>query len=228
MVFKQKAVAGKGKKIALFISLFLFCPLVCLLSQTPPLSIISNNAEKYQIHIKRTLEPLTLDGQLTEKTWQSAETALNFWQQKPVDDKLASRRTEVRLAYDDYNLYITATYFDSLPYFIGILKRDNYGMSDEFSVLTDPNSQKANGFGFGVNVMNAQTEVLLTTGNADATWDNKWSSHVSRYADKWIVEMAIPFKTLRFKDGNNQWGIQFARNVTLANVRSEVVMKCYF
>ena len=70
-------------------------------------------------------------------------------------------------------------------------------MSDEFSVLTDPNSQKANGFGFGVNVMNAQTEVLLTTGNADATWDNKWSSHVSRYADKWIVEMAIPFKTLR-------------------------------
>lgn len=116
---------------------FVFC------LKLPPLSIIGNNGEKYQIHIKRTLEPLTLDGQLTEKTWQSAETALNFWQQKPVDDKLASRRTEVRLAYDDYNLYITATYFDSLPYFIGILKRDNYGMSDEFSVLTDPNSQKA-------------------------------------------------------------------------------------
>jgi hypothetical protein len=182
-----------------------------LRSQNTPLSINSNNSEKYKIHINRTTEPITLDGLLNEKTWATAEVAQNFWQQRPVDDKPASRKTEVRLAYDDRNIYVAAICYDSLPYFTTTLKRDNFGDSDEFAVLLDPNGQKANGFGFGVNVLNAQTEVLLTGSDANGTWDNRWSSSVSREADKWMVEMVIPFKTLRFKDGNKNWGIQFVR-----------------
>ncbi len=199
------------KKIAFYLLLLLVGYNTILFSQTTPLSISGNNAEKYRIHIKRTLQPITIDGDLSENIWQSGDMAQSFWQQKPVDDKPASRKTEVHLAYDDHNLYVAAICYDSVPYFIGTLKRDNYGLSDEFAVLIDPNSQKANGFAFGVNVMNAQTEALLTTGRADATWDNKWSSQVIRFADKWVVEMAIPFKTLRFKDGNTIWGIQFVR-----------------
>lgn len=188
-------------------------------SQNTPLSINTTNAEKYQIHIKRASESITIDGVLNETTWKTSEIAQNFWQQQPVDDKPASRRTEVRIAYDAINIYVAAVCYDSTPYFISTLKRDNYGKSDEFAVLIDPNGQKANGFSFGVSVMNAQTEVLIAGGDTDASWDNKWSSAVSREADKWTVEMAIPFKTLRFKDGNTQWGIQFIREDPGTNER---------
>jgi hypothetical protein len=91
--------------------LFSICILLkfnILQSQSTPLSINANNAEKYKIHITRTTEPITLDGLLKEAIWQTAEVAQNFWQQKPVDDKPASRRTEVRLAYDDRNIYVAA------------------------------------------------------------------------------------------------------------------------
>jgi Domain of unknown function (DUF5916)/Carbohydrate family 9 binding domain-like len=180
-------------------------------------SINSNNAEKYKLHITRTSEPITLDGQLTEKIWQTAEVAQSFWQQKPVDDKPASRRTEVRLAYDDRNIYVAAICYDSVPYFINTLKRDNYGQADDFAILLDPNGQKASGFGFAVNVMNAQTEVLLTDGDVNNTWDNRWSSAVNREVGRWTVEMMIPFKTLRFKEGIKNWGIQFLRDDPGAN-----------
>lgn len=72
----------------------------------------------------------------------------------------ASKKTEVWLTYDSEFLYIAAKCYDELPYTIETPKRDNFDTSDEFAVLLDPNGQKASGFGFGVNVMNAQTEIL--------------------------------------------------------------------
>ena len=49
-------------------------------------------------------------------------------------------------------------------------------------------------------------------GKVDLSWDNKWISKVKRYPDRWILEMAIPFKTLRYKKGIIRWGINFSRN----------------
>ncbi len=183
-----------------------FLPLAAATAGNPP-----NNADIYQYRIARTTTPISVDGELNEATWQSAQVATDFWKQQPVDDQRASRRTEVRLVHDGQTLYLAATCYDSAGYFINTLKRDNYGKSDEFALLLDPQGQKTNGYGFGVNALGAQTEVLLTNEDADESWDNRWFSAVRRYPDRWTVEMAIPFKTLRFKDGEMRWGINFIR-----------------
>lgn len=178
----------------------------------------AGNAEVYQIHIKQASGPVEIDGQIAEPAWQILPAARNFWQQQPIDDKPASQQTEVRLCYDERFLYIAATCYDKQPYFINTLKRDNYEGSDEFAVFLDPNGQKANGYAFGVNAMNAQTEALMSApDNGDPSWDNRWTSAVSRSEDHWTVEIAIPFKTLRFKEGSTQWGIQFTRTDPGAN-----------
>ena len=57
----------------------------------------------------------------------------------------------------------------------------------------------------------AVTEALITPGDGDPGWDNKWKVAVANYPDHWTVEMAIPFKTLRFKKDNKIWGINFLR-----------------
>jgi hypothetical protein len=71
--------------------------------------------------------------------------------------------------------------------------------------------KKANGFGFGVNANNAQTEVLLSVNDPDISWDNRWYSAVGRDDEKWVVEMKIPLKSIRFSSDNTIWKVNFGR-----------------
>ena len=71
--------------------------------------------------------------------------------------------------------------------------------------------------------MGVQREGLLSNGGSfgvSTAWDNRWFSKVSRQANGWVVEMAIPFKTIRFKEGVTQWGINFSRNDLKRNENS--------
>src|SRR5690606_38510009 len=48
-------------------------------------------------------------------------------------------------------------------------------------------------------------------GKVDVSWDNIWFSQVRNYEDRWIFEMAVPFKTIRYKHGEKVWGVNFSR-----------------
>ena len=72
---------------------------------------------------------------------------------------------------------------------------------------------QTNGFTFGTNAAGAQWDgTMYEGGKVDLSWDNIWYSKVKRYPDHWILEIAIPFKTLRYKKGITRWGINFSRN----------------
>ena len=77
----------------------------------------------------------------------------------------------------------------------------------------DPFNDLTNGFTFGTNAAGAQWDgTMYEGGKVDLNWDNKWISKVKNYDDKWILEMAIPFSSIRYKNGINKWGINFSRN----------------
>ncbi|PCJ84082.1 MAG: hydrolase [Flavobacteriales bacterium] len=178
-----------------------------------------NTKEKPAIQIKKAVSEIKIDGELNETDWQNAAIAKDFFQSFPADTSFAETKTEVRLTYDDKNLYVAAHCYDEFPekdYIIQSLKRDfSYPVSDAFAVFIDPFDDKLNGFSFSVNPLGAQREGLLQGGAAmgvTTNWDNKWYSKVTRHNDKWVVEMAIPFKTIRYKPGISMWGINFSRN----------------
>ena len=176
----------------------------------------SDNKEKYQIKIQRTSETILLDGKLEEAVWKTADMATDFWIKIPVVKKGATPKTEVQLTYDDKNIYIGITCYDTDEYIIQTLKRDkNYWDSDAIGVVLDPIGESSNGFMFGVSPLGVQMEALISTSgggtNWDNNWDNKWYSATHRSLDHWTVEMAIPFKTLRF-DSQTEWGVNFIRN----------------
>ncbi|OJW74289.1 MULTISPECIES: DUF5916 domain-containing protein [unclassified Spirosoma] len=172
--------------------------------------------ESYQLHINRATSPITVDGLVEEAAWQAAEVATNFWMVLPMDTSRARVRTDVRMAYDDHNIYLSAICYHGYvegPYMVESLRRDwAFVKNDNFIFFMDTFDDQTNGFTFGTNAAGAQWDGLLYEGGkANLSWDNKWHSVVKNYADRYVLELAIPFKTIRYKKGITRWGINFSR-----------------
>lgn len=208
LVFYLSCIVNiKHKKWNSFLCIFLIIQLVVAQTkQSPSLSIAKTNVE------------IKIDGVLDEVVWQQADKASDFIQVFPSDTSLAKTKTEVMLTYDDKNLYVAAICYDSIPgnYVIQSLKRDfSYPVSDAFAIFIDPFDDKTNGFCFTVNPLGVQREGLISNGGGfgvTTAWDAKWFSEVTRSQGKWVVEMAIPFKSIRYKSDITKWGINFGRN----------------
>ena len=192
-----------------------FFSLISLLIGSSSLLAQKKN-EAYQLHIARAASPIVIDGTVDEPAWQAAEVANNFWMVLPMDTSRANVRTDVRMTYDDHNVYLSAVCFHGNvagPYIVESLRRDwAFVKNDNFIFFMDPFDDQTNGFTFGTNAAGAQWDGLLYEGGkANLSWDNKWTSVVRNYPDRYVVEMAIPFKTIRYKKGISRWGINFSR-----------------
>lgn len=176
--------------------------------------------DKPSLYITRTDELILIDGVLDEETWEKAEVTSPFNQRFPADTSLAIYQTEIRMAYNSQFVFVGAICHDNPEgdYVVNSLRRDFDGFgNDFFAVVIDPFLDQVNGFEFAVSPYGAQRESLITNGGngrdaAATSWDNKWYSKVSRFDDHWVVEMAIPFKTLRYREGVSEWNINFVRN----------------
>lgn len=177
------------------------------------------NAQKknnnYKLRIHKTTEPIVIDGAMNETAWQEAETADNFFMVLPMDTSKARVITEIKMTYDKENLYIIAVCHlqKKVQYIVESLRRDfAFSKNDNFIFFLDPFNDLTSGYTFGVNAAGAQWDgMLYEGGKADLNWDNKWISVVKNYDDKWIFEAAIPFKTIRYKNGITSWGVNFSR-----------------
>jgi hypothetical protein len=172
--------------------------------------------DAYQLRIHRAPSPIVIDGSAHEPAWQSAEVVSNFWMVLPMDTGRANVRTDVRMAYDDDHLYLSAICYHGNvpgPYMVESLRRDwAFGNNDNFIFFLDTFDDQTNGFTFGVNAAGAQWDGLLYEGGkANLSWDNKWTSAVKTYEDRYELEIAIPFKSIRYKKGITRWGVNFSR-----------------
>ena len=178
----------------------------------------------FSIHITKTDETFTIDGKGDESTWQTAEPATDFFMVLPMDDRKATQPSEVKMAYDDRQLYLLAT-FHKTPgnsYTVESLRRDfTFGGNDNFLLFMDPFNNQTTGFSFGANAYGAQWDGTMSNGGSiDLNWDSKWVSEVQLYDDKWVVEMAIPFKSIRYEKGVKEWGVNFSRLDLSTNEKS--------
>ena len=180
---------------------------------------------QFELLIRKTTEPVVIDGVMNDAAWQESETADNFFMVLPMDTSKARINTQVKMSYDKENLYIIAICHLPVkrPYMVESLRRDfNFGKNDNFIFFLDPFNDLTNGYTFGANAAGAQWDgTLYEGGKADLNWDNKWVSVAKNYEDKWIFEAAIPFKTIRYKKGITEWGVNFSRlDITAAEKSS--------
>ena len=171
--------------------------------------------DAFRLNIRKTTSPVTIDGIANEQAWKDADVTSDFYMILPMDTSLAKVRSEVQMTYDEKNIYIVVTCHNSMegPFFVESLRRDfSFGKNDNFLIAIDPFNNQTTGFAFGANAAGAQWDGTMSNGNnVDLNWDNKWVSEVKQDADKWVFELAIPFKTIRYKAGVTEWGINFGR-----------------
>ncbi len=182
------------------------------------------NRAGYVLHIHKAAGTFHIDGQLDEPDWLSAEVAGDFWRVQPIDTGYATTTTEVRMSYDDRNLYFGIVCHERVPgpNIIASLRRDfGFGANDNFLLFIDTYNDQTNGFSFGASAGGAQWDGIQSNGGTVALdWDCKWTSAVKQYPDYWIIEMQVPFRNLQFKEGIDQWGINFSRMDVKANEKS--------
>src|SRR5215217_5320424 len=174
------------------------------------------------IRIRRITEPIKIDGRLDEPAWTETAIAADFRQQEPNEGTPASEKTEVRVLFDEKNLYVGIHAFDSEPARINsreLVRDASFSNDDKVEILLDTYHDRRNAYRFTVNPLGTQQDALITDEGRDInlSWDAPWVSAARIDQTGWIVEIAIPLTTLRFKEGASTWGLNFARIVRRKN-----------
>ena len=169
--------------------------------------------------------PIVVDGLLDEQAWSQAVAMTETWIQTVPDPGMpASQPTILRVVYDQETLYIGAVLFDEDPYSLSIpgLEQDfDTPNSDMFGVSLDTYLDRQNAFLFAVNPAGALWDAQAFNDQRDISpaWEGIVDVRTSINDSTWVVEMAIPFATLRFNpvDGDQLWGVNFSRRVRRRN-----------
>ena len=164
---------------------------------------------------------IKVDGRLDDAGWQGTPDIPIDFEYTPGDNTPAPVRSVCHITFDHDNLYLGCAGFDPRPQEIRARRfdRDNVNrlvLDDHFVFLIDPFNDQRRAFQFRVNALGAQAEAVLSTaeGYEDWSWDAIWAS-AGRLTDTGFeVEVAIPFKSLRFPktDDVQTWGILLERS----------------
>ncbi|HEX4950501.1 MAG TPA: DUF5916 domain-containing protein [Blastocatellia bacterium] len=190
-----------------------FCIALCWLGQWQA------NAETpatKRMSVAFTTEKITLDGLLDEAAWAQTQALDNILQREPKQEVPATEQTEVKLLADKDNLYIGVTCYDSEPEkVVGTqMARDAaLEIDDSVAILLDTFHDRRNAFYFATNPAGALIDGLIVENarTINFNWNGIWNVRAKRTAQGWSAEFAIPFKTLSFNPGQDDWGFNFSR-----------------
>jgi len=203
--------------------------LVCLLStpvaaQQPPVppEVVSRDAEGHAVlRTTRLPSPMTFDGRLDEPFYETIRGASDFLQQEPVEGSPASDKTEVWVFFDDKNIYFSARLWETHPdrRVTSDMRRDSSNLynNDHIGVLFDTFEDGRNGFGFSSNAQGGMFDWQVTNEQPSNNWNGLWEVRTAVFDQGWTAEFVIPFRSMRFKEGSEQWGINVRRMVRWRN-----------
>ncbi|MCK3683827.1 DUF5916 domain-containing protein [Maribellus sp. YY47] len=187
-------------------------------------SVISTFNKDYVYHVKKARSEIRIDGVIDEADWLAAQKADKFFKVLPVDTGLASQPSTMMMTYDDKALYVAQIFYDTIPgkRVMESFRRDFvFGNNDNLLIFFDTFLDQTNGFSFGVSASGAKWDGTMSNGSAvSLDWDCKWESKTKHYDDRWVTEMRIPFKSVRYPAGSKRWYTNFSRLDLKSNEKS--------
>lgn len=173
------------------------------------------------LEARRASAPLVLDGVLNDAVWAEADSSDGvFYQSVPEQGLPSSERTVVRVLYDDDRLYVGAVMHDRRPEALvaaGLEQDFATQDSDIFGVALDTYWDRRNAFLFAVNPAGAlfDAQAFNDQQSVNRAWEGEVEVATSVGAHGWTAEIAIPFRTLRFREssGTQTWGVNFSRRI---------------
>jgi Domain of unknown function (DUF5916) len=189
-----------------------------------PGTITRDDRRRPTVRAIKLTEEFTLDGQLDERVYHENEPFGDFIQVVPQNGELASERTDVWVTYDDRNIYVSARVFDSAPpeqWVANEYRRDTNQLrnNDQIGVGFDTFYDRRSGFMFYANPLGGFSDYsIVDEGAPNTDWNPVWRVRTGRFDGGWTVEMAIPFRSIRYTSGTNMvWGFQMRRAIRRKN-----------
>jgi hypothetical protein len=215
--------------------LAVFFPLVL---SAQPIIDISNPGERPLTQASQLEKPPKIDGNvLQDEVWQSMPVLDQLWQSRPNAGHLASEKTEIRIAYNNQTLFLSAVCYDAAPEKLVVTdaRRDaSLDNTDAIIFIFDTYNDGQNGFMFGTNSVGAEYDAQVDNegqgnfssnrqqggmiGGFNLNWDASWTvkTEVGDYG--WSAEFAIPLRTIRYNPGTDKtWGLNIRRNIRKTN-----------
>ena len=175
----------------------------------------------------RLAEPIVLDGKLDDPIYSRVKSVSGFIQQEPDEGEPASEETEAWIFFDDRNFYVSVRCWDSHPerMIANEMRRDhnNIFRNESIVLVLDTDYDRRNGFYFATNPLGALRDQSVGDEgqNNNADWNTVWDVGASMDDRGWVFEMAVPFKSLRFKNiGPQVWSFNLRRIVAWKNERT--------
>jgi hypothetical protein len=172
------------------------------------------------IQVPRFEQAPVIDGKLDDEIWKKAALLKDFQQIQPGDNIAPSQPAEVRIGYDAKVLYI-AFYCPDEPNKVRatVAKRDNIFADDYVGMFIDTFNDKRKAYALFFNPLGIQADGILTdNGNEDYSPDIVMESKGTVSEEGYTIEIAIPFKSLRFEAGKGKlWGAHFFRRIQRFN-----------
>ncbi|NNL79482.1 MAG: carbohydrate binding family 9 domain-containing protein [Flavobacteriaceae bacterium] len=190
------------------------------------IGLIASNAfsQNKSVTVKYISETITLDGVLNEPAWATADIATNFWQYFPTDSLQATQQAEIKMLFDDTNLYVgIKVNAPTSDFVIPSLRRDfRAGGNDNITLLFDTFNDGTNAIIFGTNPEGVQREMLLSGGGTELrgfnmAWDAKWKCETKIHDDHYIIEWIIPLFSFKYREGETKWRFNSYHFDTQAN-----------
>jgi hypothetical protein len=198
-------------------------------------ALFSGRDNQLHVPLPRIESPaatVSVDGVLDEAVWQQAARLTDFSQYSPVDGRPADDPTEVLVFYTP-----TAIYFGIKAHaapgavHATLANRDRIDADDAIQIFLNPFKDGRQALVFGVNPLGIQSDGALVEGSGnrggalfsalesgreitDLTPDYVYQSKGRLTDYGYEIEIAIPFKTLRFPTDHVQsWAINIVRRV---------------
>ena len=171
---------------------------------------------------RRITTPLTVDGRIDEAVYTQFAPLANLIQQEPEEGAPVSEKTETWIFFDDKNLYVAARCYDSHPEkeVVTEMRRDNVNIfqNESFTIVLDTFRDLRNGFMFQTNALGGVRDQAIVDEQTNESWNTIWDVRASRGDWGWSVEIAVPFKSLRYPGAGPQtWGVNMRRVIKWKN-----------
>jgi len=185
---------------------------------------LSINAQNKIVTAVRVRNAPVIDGDLSDEIWNKAIPIKDFLQQEPVAGAQPSFLTEVKIIYDDDNLYIGVMCYDNEPDKIIAREMKWDGMisnDDNIKLIFDTFDDNRSAYWFGTNPLGSQDDALLTgfeMKDFNEEWNGVWEVECKILNNGWSAEFRFPFSTFKFYNKQKQvWGFNIARDVRRKN-----------
>jgi len=160
---------------------------------------------------------IAIDGDLHDAGWQDVRRVETWFETRPGDNIPPKVANLGYLTYDESSLYVALEFADPHPDQIRAPLGDRDAMpsyTDYGGVIIDARNDGKTAQMFLANPSGIKYDAISSDATGeDSSPDYFWESAGRITADGWVLEMRIPFSSLRYSQSSPQrWGIMLYRN----------------